>query len=182
MLGRLFRPDRADEAAAVAIYGALVAQARAPALYALLGVPDSVSGRFEMVVLHTVLTIDRLKRDGERGGALGQHVFDDFCRDMDQSLRELGFGDMAVPKRMKKLGESFYGRAEAYGSAVGDRAALATAIARNVFPDMDAGASARRLADYARAVMEALAATPMEELVAGKVAFPDPAAFAGAEA
>ena len=107
--------DRAAEAAAAAIYGAVVAQARAPALYARLGVPDSVTGRFEMVVLHTVLTIDRLKRDGERGGALGQHVFDDFCRDMDQSLRELGFGDMAVPKRMKKLGESFYGRAEAYG-------------------------------------------------------------------
>ena len=100
-----------------------------PALYAGLGVPDSVTGRFEMVVLHTILVIGGCAQDGPAGAALGQLVFDDFCRDMDQSLRELGFGDMAVPKRMKKLGESFYGRAEAYGRTLADRQGLAAAIA-----------------------------------------------------
>ena len=127
MFARLFRTDRAAEAAAAAAYGAIVAQARAPAFYAALGVPDSVTGRFEMVVLHTVLVIERLRREGEAGSALGQRIFDDFCRDMDQSLRELGFGDLGVPKRMKKMGESFYGRAEAYGRTLGDRAGLAEA-------------------------------------------------------
>ena len=174
MFARLFRADRAAETAAAAAYGAIVAQARAPGLYAALGVPDSVTGRFEMVVLHTVLVIDRLRKDGEAGAALGQLVFDDFCRDMDQSLRELGFGDMAVPKRMKKLGESFYGRAEAYGRTLADKGGLAEAIARNVFPDSVASVGASRLADYAIAVAAVLAETPLASIGEGRVPFPIP--------
>ncbi len=182
MFARLFRTDRTAEAAAAAAYGAIVTQARAPALYAALGVPDSVTGRFEMVVLHTVLLIDRLRREGEAGTALGQRVFDDFCRDMDQSLRELGFGDFGVPKRMKKMGESFYGRAEAYGRTLGERTALAEAIARNVFPDSTTMASAGRLADYAMAAAAVLAQTPLASIGEGAIAFPDPAGFVEAKA
>jgi cytochrome b pre-mRNA-processing protein 3 len=181
LFARLFRADRAAEAAAVAAYGAIVAQARSPALYAGLGVPDSVTGRFEMVVLHTILVIGRLRQAGPAGTALSQLVFDSFCRDMDQSLRELGFGDMAVPKRMKKLGESFYGRAEAYGRTLTDRKGLAAAIQRNVFPDGATPASAGRLADYAIAAAAALADVPLDRIGAGAMSFPDPAAFVEAE-
>lgn len=180
MFARLFRRDRSAETAAEAAYGAIVAQARQPALYAVLGVPDTVTGRFEMVVLHTVLVIRRMRQEGGDGAALGQLVFDAFCRDMDQSLRELGFGDLAVPKRMKKLGESFYGRAEAYGRTLDDRAMLAEAIARNVFPDGATTASAGRLADYAVAAAAALSATPVARLGEGATVFPDPAIFAKA--
>ena len=42
------------------IYGAIVTQARHPALYAGLGVPDTPSGRYEMVVLHLFLVMERL--------------------------------------------------------------------------------------------------------------------------
>lgn len=180
MFARLFGADRAAEAAAQAAYDAIVAQARSPALYAALGVPDSVTGRFEMVILHTVLVIERMRREGAPGSALGQLVFDDFCRDMDQSLRELGFGDLGVPKRMKKLGESFYGRAEAYGRTLGDRGGLASAIARNVFPDSTTTTNASRLADYAIASAKALAETPLERIGTGALAFPNPAEFAEA--
>ncbi len=178
VFARLFRADRAAETAAAAAYGAIVAQARTPALYAALGVPDSVTGRFEMVVLHTVLVIHRLRQEGAAGATLGQGIFDDFCRDMDQSLRELGFGDMGVPKRMKKLGESFYGRAEAYGRTLADKAALTEAIARNVFPDEVAPPAAGRLAGYAMAGAATLAETPLAAIGEGRVAFPDPAGFA----
>ena len=180
MFARLFRADRAAEAAAAAAYGAIVAQARSPAFYAAFGVPDSVTGRFEMVVLHTILVIERLRREGAAGSAFGQRIFDDFCRDMDQSLRELGFGDLGVPKRMKKMGESFYGRAEAYGRTLGDRTGLAEAIARNVFPDSPTTAPASRLADYAIATAAALAETPVDRIGEGAIAFPDPAGFAEA--
>ena len=46
----------------------------------------------------------------------------------------MGVGDTAVPKRMKKLGEAFYGRAHAYDAALdaGDEDALAAALGRNV--------------------------------------------------
>lgn len=178
MLNRLFRRDRNAEEGGAAIYGAVVAQARQPALYARLGVPDSVTGRFEMVVLHAVLMLERLRREGEKGKAFSQAVFDDFCRDMDQSLRELGFGDQAVPKRMKQLGESFYGRAQAYGAAAGDHATLTAAIARNVFGEAEAPAAAARLAHYALAVDAALADVSWPDLATGRVVFPDPAHFA----
>lgn len=180
MFARLFRTDREAESAATAIYGAIVAQARLPALYAGLGVANSVTGRFEMIVLHTILLIRRLRQDGPAGAKLAQLVFDSFCRDMDQSLRELGFGDMAVPKRMKKLGESFYGRAEAYGRTLTDRRRLAEAFQRNVFPDGTTTAGASRLADYAIAAAAALAEVPLDRIGEGRVAFPDPAAFAEA--
>jgi cytochrome b pre-mRNA-processing protein 3 len=180
LLRRLFRPDRSSEAVAAAIYGAVVAQARRPALYALLAVPDSVTGRFEMVVLHTVMVIERLKREGDRGKAMGQLVFDQFCHDMDQSLRELGFGDQAVPKRMKALGESFYGRAAAYGATLDDRPGLAAAIGRNVFPDAGDQRAATRMAAYAHAAAKALMLAPWDAVTAGRLPFPDPAAFAEA--
>ena len=43
-----------------ALYGVIVAQARLPAFYLAYGVADTVSGRFELVVLHTVLLLHRL--------------------------------------------------------------------------------------------------------------------------
>ena len=56
--------------------------------------------------------------------ALGQGVFDRFCQDMDDNLREMGVGDLTVPKEMRRMGEAFYGRAQAYRAALaadGDR-------------------------------------------------------------
>jgi len=179
MFARLFRAD-ADPAAA--LYSAAVTQARSPVLYASFGVPDTVTGRFEMVVLHGVLLIDRLTRAGTRGKELGQGVFDAFCRDMDQSLRELGFGDQAVPKRMKQLGESFYGRAEAYGRHLGDLDTLAAAIGRNVFADAANPVASAALGAYAAAVAERLTRLPDAELLAGRASFPAVEEFAPAGA
>ncbi|HVY20226.1 MAG TPA: ubiquinol-cytochrome C chaperone family protein [Bauldia sp.] len=152
MLGRLFRRDSAAGAIASALYGAIVAQARAPALYTDFGVPDTVTGRFEMVTLHVILMLDRLEREGEAGRPLGQAVFDLYVKDMDRSLRELGIGDLGVPKRMKKMAEAFYGRHDAYRQALaaGDRQRMAEAVARNVYPDGNRNAAAA-LADYSLA-------------------------------
>ena len=99
MFGRLFRRETGADAIASTLYGAIVAQARNPIFYEELGVPDTVSGRFEMVVLHVVLVLERLEDK-----AMGQRIFDLYCKDMDQSLREMGVGDLGVPKRMKMSG------------------------------------------------------------------------------
>jgi cytochrome b pre-mRNA-processing protein 3 len=181
LFGLRFHADRSSEVRATAIYRAIVAQARAPALYSAFGVPDSVTGRFEMVVLHTVLVLERLKRCGSEGKHIGQEVFDAFCRDMDQSLRELGFGDMAVPKRMKRIGESFYGRAEAYSRSLGNPDGLAEAIARNIFGEGQA-AAALGLARYVSAAARHLSEISDEEFLAGRLLFPDAAAFARTDA
>jgi cytochrome b pre-mRNA-processing protein 3 len=131
-----------------------------------------------MVVLHLALVVDRLQRDdGER--ALGQRIFDLFCVDMDRSLRELGFGDLGVPHRMKAMTEAFYGRARAYRDALaaGDAPALAAAVHRNVLAGEGAGAGL--IAEYMIAVARSLAETPTDRLADGQ-GFAAPSVFAAA--
>ena len=50
-----------------------------------------------------------LRRLREGDAALAQGVFDEFCRDMDHNLREMGISDQGVPRQMRRVGEAFYG-------------------------------------------------------------------------
>jgi cytochrome b pre-mRNA-processing protein 3 len=130
----LRRRDR-HERAGFRLYGAAVAAARTPMLYAALGVPDTLDGRFEMVGLHAFLLIDRLRRDPPPGPDLAQSVFDAMFSDMDVTLREMGVGDLTVGKRVREMWEAFHGRAAAYEMALANAEddALADALARNVW-------------------------------------------------
>ena len=110
-----------------AIYGMIVTQAREPLFYRDLGVPDTVNGRFDLLVLHLWMVLRRLRAEG--GAALCQALFDRFCEDMDANLREMAVGDLTVPKRMQAFGEAFYGRSAAYDLAIAnDREALAPGL------------------------------------------------------
>jgi cytochrome b pre-mRNA-processing protein 3 len=179
MFSRFFQRIRRDSDSAASLYGAIVAQARSPALYAMIGVPDSVGGRFEMVVLHMILVTRRLEGGSETARIAGQAVFDHFCRDMDDSLREMGVGDLSVPKQMRRVGEAYFGRMAAYGPALstGDAAALADAIDRTVFSQGGASPPARLLAAYALAAAERLGTQDSGAVVIDGPEFPDVAAF-----
>jgi cytochrome b pre-mRNA-processing protein 3 len=184
MIFRLFRRDP-QVASIAALYGAIVAQARHPGFYLDFGVPDTPEGRFDMIVLHLALVCRRLGRaegaDQGPGRALSQAIFDMFCQDMDHNLREMGVGDLGVPKKMQKLGEAFYGRLDAYDRALavtGD-ADLAAALGRNVLGE-GAAAAAGRLAAYVGAAAEDLAASSIADLGGGRLGFPDPARVAAA--
>src|SRR3981081_1690199 len=139
-----------------AIYGMIVAQAREPLFYQSLGVPDTVNGRFDMVVLHLWMVLRPLKRPGA-GAGLAQALFDRFCSDMDHNLRELGTGDLAVPKRMQEFGEAFYGRSAAYDLALAaGEGPLAQALCKNIFNGRQIE-PARRLAAYVEHALATLA-------------------------
>jgi len=159
-----------------ALYGAVVAQARFAAFYAGYGVPDTVEGRFDLIVLHLVLLLRRLGQDSEFGRSLGQDLFDEFCRDLDANLREMGVGDLAVPKRMQRFAEAFYGRQAAYLDALAattDRQAFENALSRNIFTGgIEDGAA--RLTRYAYAAMSEMAGQADDALLRGEVAFPSP--------
>jgi cytochrome b pre-mRNA-processing protein 3 len=159
-----------------ALYGAVVAQARLPAFYTDFGVPDTVEGRFDMLVLHLVLLLRRLGQETELRRSFGQDLFDAFCRDLDANLREMGVGDLAVPKRMQRFAEAFYGRQAAYGEALSsaEPRAIENALARNIFA-ADAGGNAVRLADYVRAAARDLETQGDDALNRGEVVFPAPA-------
>ena len=170
MLNRLFKP-RAAEVAGRALYARAVDQARSPALYAAFAAPDTVEGRFELYTLHVVLLLDRLKRQGAQAAETAQSLFDTYVKALDHALREMGVGDLSVGKKMRKVGEAFYGRAKSYDeafTALPDRAPLEALLARTVY----AGAEpepARALVDYVVAQREALAGLPLERLCAGEV-------------
>src|SRR6202142_2624077 len=152
-----FRKPRAPSRSTIGgIYGTIVTQAREPSFYRDLGVPDTVDGRFDLLVLHLWMVLRRLKST-ESGTDLSQALFDHFCDDMDANLREMGVGDLTVPKRMQAFGEAFYGRAAAYDLALASaREALAQALCKNIL-NGEGIENARRLAGYAESVIWALA-------------------------
>ncbi len=132
------------------LYVALVSQARRPEFYNRLGVPDSLDGRFELVVLHAFLVLRRLKSDS-RGVETAQALVDLFVEDMDASLREMGAGDLGIARRVKTMAQALYGRIAAYEAALAaPEAALAEALRRNLFGTVDdPGPDAAVLARFA---------------------------------
>lgn len=164
------RSGRETRKAADALYAALLARARAAVFYAELGVPDSVDGRFDMIVLHMCLLLGRLKQGDEDARRLAQALFDLMFRDMDRSVRELGAGDHAIGRRIKQMISAFYGRARAYDEALPDPARLAEALRRNVYRSAEVDEAAlSRLAAYVVEAHRALAAEPLESLLQGEL-------------
>jgi cytochrome b pre-mRNA-processing protein 3 len=183
MILRLFQRRAADSTIAV-LYGVIVAQARSPAFYADYGVPDTVQGRFDLIVLHLVLLLRRLGRETSGARSLGQRLFDAFCRDLDGNLREMGIGDLAVPRHMRRFAEAFYGRQAAYLAALdsADGRVFENALARNIFALSERDDRAVRLARYACAAVRELDARQEKHLMAGQLCFPNPEAFLNARA
>jgi len=157
------------------LYGAIVAQARMPAFYNRYGVPDTVEGRFDMVLLHVYLVWRRLSKAGVPEREAAQATFDLFFQDMDESMRELGVGDLSVPRKVRAMGEAFYGRAGVYDAALADPQdeQLVAALKRNVFNDAE-NTEVKSLARYVRAADRALAAQDASAIARGEVMFPAP--------
>lgn len=170
---RLFA-QRPAQAAGRALYASAARQARDPSFYAGLGAADTGDGRFELYVLHVALLVLRLKGRGDAAAETAQQLFDTFVRALDDGLREMGVGDLAVAKRMRKLGEAFYGRARSYEEALArmpDRSELEALLARTVLPASTPEAAVR-LAAYVVDAASRLEAMPLEALLRGEAVWP----------
>ncbi len=172
MILSLFRRNP-RRAAMEALYNHVAAASRRPALFTDLGFPDTVEGRFESLALHAVLLLRRLRALPPPAADVSQDFIDAFFRRMDTSLRELGVGDMGVGKRMKKLAQSFYGRAQAYDAALdaGDDAALARTLGRNALGREE---PAPALAAYVQASDRRLAGQSLDDILGQGPVFADP--------
>lgn len=164
-------------------YGSIVTQARQPAFYRDWGVPDTMEGRLEMIILHAALVLDRLGLEGKAGLELGQAISEAYIADVDDALRQIGTGDMGVPRRVKRAAAALRERRLAYGKALGrgDREGLADAIRDFIHGDDSSAVApadaASWLADYMIAAREALALMPSHTLLAGRIDFVSPDAF-----
>ena len=170
ILDRLFRPKPAQTVGR-ALYAGVVDQSRKPALYEALGTPDTYEGRFEIYTLHVVLLLDRLRRQGAQAGETSQALFDTYVSALDDALREMGVGDLSVGKKMRKLGEAFYGRAKSYEEAfeaLPDTSALAALLSRTVYDGIESP-PVPALTDYVLAQRAVLADLPLDALLSGQV-------------
>ncbi len=159
------------------LYRTIVEQARQPAFYRDLGVADTFDGRFDMISLHMILVMRRMKTDVEQTRKLSQALFDFMFDDIDMNLRELGIGDMGVLKRVKKMAKAFYGRLESYdsGLAQDDDADLAAALKRNLFRENEvAEENLAVFAAYMRRESARLDACDVNRLLKGKLEFAPP--------
>lgn len=132
------------------IYGTVMAMSRRTKLYSDLGIPDTFEGRFDSLTLHASLIAYRLNQLPEPGPEIARNVVDHLFAEFDSTLREMGVGDLAVPKRMKTMAAAFLGRAGAYVDAVqsGDRAVLEAVLRRNIFGSTGDAAQHQALVDY----------------------------------
>lgn len=165
VLSRLFKPPRHQNGAS-ALYVAVVEQARNPFFFTEGGVPDSLDGRFDAILLHVYLILRRLRGGGAEWRDFAQNFHDVFFQDMDRSLREIGVYDMVVGKRIKKMAQALYGRIDIYDRALEstDDAVLSEAMRRNLYGTVadrvDAFAVAK-VADYLRSADRRLAETAL---------------------
>ncbi len=171
MFKHLFqRKPFAKEAAA--LYATIVTQARDTRFYAELGVPDTVDGRFDMVVVHAWLVFRRLRELDQFD--FSQALFDEMFADMDENLRRIGIGDMSVGKNVRRMAEALYGRMNAYdeGVAGGDRE-LIEVIRRNVYGTVEEpnGAWIAAMAGYIRRQLKSTSRISSSDMKAGDAGF-----------
>ncbi|CAO3420406.1 ubiquinol-cytochrome C chaperone family protein [Azospirillum argentinense] len=177
MLDRLFRRRR--EARAVAdFYLTIAAQARRPAFYRDLGVPDTLDGRFDMVVLHVFLVMRRLKGQGAAAADRSRLLFEAMIDHFEKSLMEQGVGDSGVGRRIKTMARGIAGRIEVYDRALADEGeqALEVALDNNVYGTVSEVPPERLavMAAYVRREAAGLETQPLESLMAGEVRFGPP--------
>ncbi len=162
---------RANRRSPVDTLFARVAEAsRLPALYIEGGIPDSFEGRFESLTLHVFLVLRRLRDLPSPAAELAQEFIDACFAYLELGFRNGGVSDIAVPKKMKKIGQMFYGRVQAYEAALAAPGleALAEALGRNAC----APAAAPSLAAYMRAAQERLASADLDGILNREGLFP----------
>lgn len=165
---RRFRPSNSEK-----LYGAIVAQARLPDFYRSLQIPDSLEGRFGILALNLFAVLHALADRGPDAGGLAQELVDRFTQDMETVLRELGDGDLAIPKRVRALVRSSRGLLENYAAAYRrGEAELAAAIEAGLPAHSGStGLSSGLLASYVSESTDRIRKQPLSTLAAGQVDF-----------
>ncbi len=179
-LSRFFRHSPWKEVSA-ALYDRLVQQARAPVFYDSYGVADTVKGRSGMLNLHAMLLLNRLRRcDSQKREVLSQALFDTMFFDVENNLRELGYADSSLGKRVKGMIADFYGQVHAYESGLQheDDTLLSESLARNLYyhttDDADLSVFVKKMTSYVRQQVACLAAQDEASLFSGSAFFEMP--------
>jgi len=178
---RWFAGRAARKEAAEKIYDAIVAQSREPSFYLHCSVPDTLSGRFDMLVIHMFIVLQILKIGGREGQLLAQEIVEAFIREMDTMVRDLGVSDRNVPKEVRKIAQLFYGQLLAYSTMMqrSDMNGLAEEIWKS-FQSADGPGegeehpvAADELCTYIVQSIKNIQEMPLNMLLQGNIRFPE---------
>ncbi len=166
----LLKPKNPYEQSAELVYASCLQQTRQLVFYEDYGVPDSFDGRFDLLTLHLFLIVQRLAGVEPR---FNQALFDVMFKDMDQTLREMGIGDVSVPKHMKRMMLAFNGRMHAYQRAL-EEDDLSEVLRRNVYGGAEVQDGCLELMEsYVRDHHKLLQKTETDVILGGEVSFKD---------
>ncbi len=123
------------------VYQSIIDNSRSKIFYIDLNVDDSFESRFDLVILHSFIIFQYFIEINDKKNQLSQSLFDFMFHDFENNLREMGFGDIAVNKRMKKFISAFYGRILSYSNSYADYkkneslSSFSLAIKKNIYKD-----------------------------------------------
>lgn len=135
-----FGKKRAMKKIAKAWNLAISAKAREPQPFVAGYVPDTTEGRFHMVTLTTTLALRRLRSIEPDGREIADAVYRQVFASFDYALREQGVGDSSIARKVRKMGEEFFGLARAVDAALDGadtEAALSDVLVRNGITQAD---------------------------------------------
>ena len=130
-LQRLFGSRADPKAGLLPLYEAVIAQGRQPHWYVDGAVPDTLDGRFDMIVAILAQVLIRLEAQG--GVQDSVWLTELFVDDMDGQLRQEGIGDVVVGKHIGRMMSALGGRISAYRDALTGQADMADALRRNLY-------------------------------------------------
>lgn len=136
MFSVLFKQKNKTEDKAEQIYEVALMNTRDVVFYQDYGVPDSFDGRFDLLLLHLFIQLNRIMESKDYN-KVSQKLFDITFRDMDQTLREMGIGDMGITKHLKRMMKAFNGRMHAYQDALEDKQEIKDVLTRNLYGTLE---------------------------------------------
>lgn len=137
MFTNLFKQKNSHHHQAQALYQGALNNTREAVFYDGCGVPDTFDGRFDLLLVHIFIQLNR-QMSAPGYDAVSQDLFDLTFLNMEETLREMGIGDMGIPKHMRRMMTAFNGRMHAYQSGLeGGKDALEKALRRNLFGTQD---------------------------------------------
>jgi cytochrome b pre-mRNA-processing protein 3 len=168
-----FKDARRARDASNRLYVQAVEQARSPAFFTQYGVPDTVDGRFDLIILHIMLLMRRLRGNGKAAAEMSQAVLNHMFSDMDRNLREMGVGDLSVGKQVKKMAKAFYGRSEVWEEGMdAGRVQLMSAFEETVYRSVEPSSEqVSSLSDYTLATDKALNTQSIDRFLTAEVSF-----------
>lgn len=172
-LTRFFVPTSAQQTGSL-LYCEAVKQARQPVYYTHYQVSDTLDGRFDLILLQVFLLSRALARITHRDvEPIRQEMVNSMFQDMDQSLREMGVGDVSIGKKVQKMAYALNGRMDRYESSWSEAAALEEAVWRNLYrADPQRRAQASDMTQHIIKLEQGLLKLPEEDLLRGIIKWP----------